>query len=103
VTFPPAWQSPITAQPGQVQVGVDACSLLPSRTDLEQARLDVQAALRQTGTPRSTPILVTIEGVIWDGHHAVQLAAENGETVDVRVVALLESPSGLTILQLPVR
>ena len=83
VTFPPAWQSPITAQPGQVQVGVDACSLLPSRSDLEQARLDVQAALRQTGTPRSTPILVTIEGVIWDGHHAVRLAAENGEMVDV--------------------
>ena len=101
--FPPAWQSPITAQPGQTQVGVDACSLLPSRIDLEQARLDVQAALRQTGTPRSTPILVTIEGVIWDGHHAVRLAAEKGETVDVRVVALLESPSGLTILQLPVR
>ena len=84
-------------------MGVDACSLLPSRIDLEQARLDIQAALRQTGTPRSTPILVTIEGVIWDGHHAVRLAAENGETVDVRVVALLASPSGLTILQLPVR
>ena len=103
MTFPPAWQSPITARPGQVQVGVDACSLLPSRSDLEQARLDVQAALRQSGTPRSTAILVTIEGVIWDGHHAARLAAENGATVDVRVVALLESPSGLTILQLPVR
>jgi hypothetical protein len=103
VTFPPGWQSPINVQPGQAQVGVDACSLLPSRTDLEQARLDVQAALRQTGTPRSTPILVTSEGVIWDGHHAVRLAAENGETVDVRAVALLEPPSGLTILQLPVR
>jgi hypothetical protein len=82
---------------------VDASSLVPSRRDLEQARLDVQAALRRAGTPRSTPILVTIEGVIWDGHHAVRLAAENGETIDVRVVALLESPSGLTILQLPVR
>jgi hypothetical protein len=103
VTFPPAWQSPITVPPGQVQVGVNACSLLPSRIDLEQARLDVQAALRRTGTPRSTPILVTIEGVIWDGHHAVRLAAENGETIDVRVVALLGPPSGLTILQLPVR
>lgn len=103
MTFPPGWQSPITAQPGQIQVGVDACSLLPSRIDLEQARLDVQAGLRQTGTPRSTPILATSEGVIWDGHHAVRLAAENGETVDVRVVAVLESPSGLTILQLPVR
>lgn len=84
-------------------MGVDARSLLPSRTDLEQARLDVQAALRQTGKPRSTPILVTTQGVIWDGHHAVRLAAENGQTVDVRVVALLEPPSGLTILQLPVR
>ena len=103
MTFPPAWHSPITAQPGQVQVGVDARSLLPSRTDLEQARLQVQAALRRTATRRSTPILVTTEGVIWDGHHAVRLAAENGETVDVRVVALLESPSGLTIRQLPVR
>ena len=103
MTFPPAWQSPITVQPGRVQAGVEACSLLPSRTDLEQARLDAQAALRQTGTPRSTPILVTIEGVIWDGHHAVRLAAENGETVDVRVIALSESPSGLTIFELPVR
>jgi hypothetical protein len=65
-------------------------------------RLGVQAALRQTGTPCSTPILVTSEGVIWDEHLAVRLAAENGERVDVRF-ALLESPSGLTILQLPVR
>ncbi len=64
MTFPPAWQRPITAQPGQNQVGVGARSLLPSRTHLEQARLDVQAALRQTGTSRSTPILMTSEGVI---------------------------------------
>lgn len=103
MTFPPAWRTPIAARPGQIQAGVDARSLLPSRFDLDQARLDAQAALRQTGTPRSTPILVTIEGVIWYGHHAIRLAAENGETVDVRVVALLESPSGSTILQLPVR
>lgn len=103
MSFPPNWRSPITARPGQIQVGVDACSLLPSRTDLEQTRLDVQAALRVAGTARFTPILVTSEGVIWDGHHAVRVAAENGETVDVRVVSMLESPSGLTILQLPVR
>src|SRR3954452_22438493 len=100
MTFPPAWQSTITAQPAQVQVGVDARSLLPSRTDLERARLGVQAALRRAGTPRSTPILVTTQGVIWDGHHAVRLAAENGETVDVRVVALSESPSGSKIPRL---
>jgi hypothetical protein len=103
VTFPPGWQSPITASPGQVQHGVDARSLLPSRIDLEQSRLDFQSALRQAGTPRSTPIRVTTEGVIWDGHHAVRVAAERGETVDVRVVPLLVPPSGLTILQLPVR
>lgn len=103
MTFPPGWQSPITVPPGRTQAGVDACSLLPSRADLERTRLAVQAALRQAGTPRSTPILVTVEGVIWDGHHAVRLAAENGETVDVRVVALLQPSSGLTILQLPVR
>jgi len=103
VTFPPGWQSPVSATPGQVQKGVDACSLLPGRSDLEQGRLDLQLALRQAGTPRLTPIRVTTEGVIWDGHHAVRLAAERGETVDVRVVPLLAPPSGLTILQLPVR
>jgi hypothetical protein len=103
VTFPPSWQSPITARPGQAQVGVAARSLLPSRDDLEQGRLALQSAFRQAGTPRSTPILVTTEGVIWDGHHAVRVAAENGETVDVRVVPLLVPPSGMTILQLPVR
>jgi hypothetical protein len=103
VTFPPGWQSPVSARPGQVQKGVDARLLLPSRIDLEQSRLDLQTALRQTGTPRLTPIRVTTEGVIWDGHHAVRLAAESGETVDVRVVPLLVPPSGLTILQLPVR
>ena len=103
MTFPPAWQSPITAQPGQTQVGVDACSLLPSRIDLEQWRLDLQSALRQAGTPRSTPIRVTTQGVIWDGHHAVRLAAERGETVDVRIIPILVPPSGFMILQLPVR
>jgi hypothetical protein len=103
VTFPPCWQSPVSARPGQVQVGVDARSLLPSRIDLEQWQLDVQSALRQAGTPRSTPIQVTTEGVIWDGHHAVRVAAERGETVEVRVIPMLAPPSGLTILQLVVR
>ncbi len=103
MTFPPGWQSPISVSPGQNQKGVDARSPLPSRIDLEQRRLDLQLALRQAGTPRSTPIRVTTEGDIWDGHHAVRLAAESGETVDVRVVPLLAPPSGLTILQLPVR
>ena len=37
------------------------------RNDTDPARPAIQAALRQTGTPRSTPILATVEGVIWDG------------------------------------
>ncbi len=96
--------NPIVARAGQNQSAVEARLLLPSRADLEQSRLGAQEALRQTGTPRSTPIQVTVEGVIWDGHHAVRVAAERGETVEVRVVRLLVPPAaGLTILQLPVR
>jgi hypothetical protein len=59
--------------------------------------------LRQTQTSRSTPIKVGVNGVIWDGHHAVRAAAENGEAVDVLIVADSDLWSGLTMLQLPVR
>jgi hypothetical protein len=101
---PPAgWRNPITETPGRVQKGVDAAQLLASRTDLDPSRLARQRALIQAGTPRLTPIQATTDGVIWDGHHAVRAAAERGETVDVLVVAALVPPTGLTILQLPVR
>jgi hypothetical protein len=71
--------------------------------DLDGARLALQRQLLTTGTPRLTPIQVTPEGVIWDGHHAVRVAAEAGLTVAVRVVPASVPWSGLSILQLPVR
>lgn len=101
---PPAgWQNPITAQPGQIQSGVDARLLLPSRPHLLKARLDLQRALLQAGRERLMPIQVTSEGVIWDGHHAVRAAAEDGRTVQVVVIDKLVQAVGTAILDLPVR
>ena len=101
--MPPGWLNPIHASAGQMQFGVDATVLLPSRCDLEQDRLDNQRMLRNSNTARLTPIQVGPDGVIWDGHHAVRVAAESGDTVDVQVVAWSDPWSNLTILQLPVR
>jgi precorrin isomerase len=101
--IPPAgWLNPITTQSGLSQVGVDPLRLLPSRLDLTQRRLDLQRALRATGQPRFSPILVTTDGVIYDGHHAVRVAAEDGITVDVKVVADSVPASAACILDLPV-
>lgn len=103
MSLPPGWQNPILVLSGQMQKAVDARLLLPSRSDLIQMRLDFQRGLRQTRRPRLTPIQVTNQGVIWDGHHAVRAAADDEETVDVLVVDAFAPASGLTILQLPVR
>jgi hypothetical protein len=103
MSLPVGWQNPIIVPAGQLQKAVDARLLLPSRSDLIQLRLDFQRALRQMGRQRLTPIQVTVQGVIWDGHHAVRAAAERGETVDVLIVDSVAPASGLTLLQLPVR
>ncbi len=103
MTPPPGWRNPIAAVPGQVQRGVDPSLLLPSRSDLAAPRLALQRGLIRAGVPRHTPLQVTPAGVIWDGHHAIRIAAEDGRTVEVLVVAVTLAPSGLTILQLPVR
>jgi hypothetical protein len=103
MTFPAGWITPITVPPGQAQSGVDPQALLPSRHDLSRVRLEGQRALLLAGTPRLTPIQVTPDGVIWDGHHAVRAAAEEGRTVDVRVVPITVPPAAASILQLPVR
>jgi hypothetical protein len=100
---PPSRQNPITVAPGQFQTGVDASLLLPSRPDLSQVRLAAQRSLKQARQPRYTPIQVTPQGVIWDGHHAVRVAAEDGDVVNVKVIDQTVPPIGLTILQLPVR
>jgi hypothetical protein len=101
---PPAgWQNPITVQPGQMQKGVEARLLLPSRPDLIRRRLEHQRLLLLGGYQRFTPIQVTAQGVIHDGHHGARAAAERGITVDVLVVAESVPPVGLWILDLPVR
>ncbi len=100
---PPGWVNPIRVASGQMQAGIDANVLLPSRRDLSRARLDSQRQLHQSQTVRHTPIQVTLGGVIWDGHHAVRVAAEEEAAIDVFVVSIVEAWSGLSILQLPVR
>jgi hypothetical protein len=47
--------------------------------------------------------MVTRDGVIWDGHHAVGAAAEEGRTVDVLVIDLTARAKETSILNLPVR
>jgi hypothetical protein len=101
---PPAgWQNPIIVQPGQVQKGVDPLSLLPARPDLERVRVELQRALLLAGTPRFTSIQVTPGGAIYDGHHAIRAAAEEGRRVDVLVVGGVALPSAASIMALPVR
>jgi hypothetical protein len=76
--------------------------LLPSRSDLIRRRLDFQRQLLRHGTPRLTPIQVTTDGVIFDGHHAVRAAAEEGRLVDVTVIGFPVPATADSILDLPV-
>jgi len=39
---PPGWMNPIAVPAGQTQAQVDPLTLLPSRSDLIQARLNLQ-------------------------------------------------------------
>jgi hypothetical protein len=55
------------------------------------------------GKSRYSLIEVTIDGVIWDGHHGVRAAAEMGLAVEVKVVNAAVKALGLLILDLPVR
>jgi hypothetical protein len=102
MTFPANWQTPITVTPGQFQSNVDPLLLLPSRCDLSQIRLDMQQALLDVGTKRNTPIEVTPEGVIWDGHHAVRIAAGKGLSITVKVVNVKVNAAASSIMLLPV-
>lgn len=102
MNLPPNWQNPVTASPGQSQQNVNPLHLLPSRADLSQTRLDMQRALQDAGIERATPIEVTPDGVIWDGHHAVRIAAENGMLITVKVVAVRLNPTAASIMDLRV-
>lgn len=101
--IPADWQNPIAVPSGQTQHAVDPARLLPSRPDLVRPRLEAQRQLLVNGTPRVTPIQVTQQGVVFDGHHMVRAAAEGGRLIDVRVVGIIQLPIGETILDLPVR
>ena len=103
MVFPANWQNPISAQSGQFQANVDPLLLLPSRQDLSQFRLDIQMQLLDAGTQRHIPIKVTTDGVIWDGHHAIRVAAERGIPVIVLVVSQKVNPTASSILDLLVR
>jgi hypothetical protein len=82
---------------------VDPRRLLPSRADLLRGRLQIQKDLAAAGTARSTPLIVTTKGVIFDGHHAIRIAAEEEQLIDVKVVDFPIAPSADSILDLPVR
>jgi hypothetical protein len=94
--------NPITAEPGEVQAAVDPCTLRPSRRDLLRRRVEFQRSLIRSGQPRSTPIQVSPDGIIVDGHPAVRTAAEEGRAVDVQVVDFPPKASAESILGLPV-
>lgn len=67
-----------------------------------RTRLDLQRQLLVSGTPRHTPIQVTTDGVIFDGHHAVRVAAEAGRLIEVKVIAFPQPATADSILDLPV-
>jgi hypothetical protein len=60
-------------------------------------------ALVVAGQLRFSPIQVTPDGVIWDGHHGARVAAEIGLSIEVNVVNVAVQPVGLLLLDLPVR
>ncbi len=66
-------------------------------------RLAFQRALLLSGGARLTPIKVTPQGVIYDGHHMARAAAEEGRKVDVLVIDQVVPAVASSILALPVR
>jgi hypothetical protein len=103
MSFSDDWQNPIKVRPGQVQPDVDPARLRPGRTDLIRSRLEFQRRLIRGSQARFTPIQVSQEGVIIDGHHYVRAAAEEGRIVEVLVSSLSVGAKADSILDLPLR
>ena len=82
---------------------VDPKVLLPSRPDLRCSRQETQRRLLLDGVARYTPVKATSAGVIFDGHHIVRAAAEEGMLIDVSIIGIAQAPVGEVILDLPVR
>src|SRR5262245_9906753 len=103
MSTPSDCENPITGLPGKIQSGVDPNRLRPSRDGLVGRRLNVQRQLLLSGQQRFTPIVVSRDGVIIDGHHAVRAAAEGSLMVDVLVRDFPVTARGDSILALPLR
>ena len=79
---------PGNAQPGETLTNIDPNTLQAGRGDLVAGRLATQQQLIQQGTPRTTPIQITTDGVIWDGNHGARASAQAGVPVTVKVIQL---------------
>ncbi len=71
------------AIPGAILRGVDPMTLQAGRNSLKRWRLELQFNLRQQGISRQTMITVSLDGIVYDGNHAVRVAIDRGESVDV--------------------
>ena len=100
---PDDWQNPINAVPGQTQQDVDPARLRPGRTDLVRSRLEYQRKLIKSGQAKFTPIQVSREGVIIDGHTYIRAAAEEGRLIEVVVTSVSAVALADSILDLPLR
>jgi hypothetical protein len=98
---------PANAQAGQTFTNINPNTLQAGRGDLVAGRLATQQQLIQQGTPRTTPIKVTPDGVIWDGNHGARAAAQVGVPVTVEVIQLppgIPPPVGRgPVTNLPIR
>ena len=95
---------PEGTQAGQILENIDASTLQAGRTSLDAGRLATQQDLISSGTPRTTPIQATQEGVIWDGNHGARAAADANVPVNVQVIKPPISPTPKGPVQdLPVR
>src|SRR4051794_32188025 len=103
MSSPSGWRNPIVVGPGNVQTDVDPSQLRPSRTDLVRARVELQRSLIRGNRQRLTPIQVSEQGVIIDGHHYIRASAEEGRLIDVLVSELPVLPKADSILDLPLR
>lgn len=71
------------AIPGAVLRGIDPASLQAGNRRFERWRLEIQFRLRQQGIARHTMITVSMNGIVYDGNHAVRVAIDRGESVDI--------------------
>lgn len=74
-----------------------------SQRTLDPGRLGTQRSLIQRGVQRHTPIQVTRDGVIFDGHHGVRAAIEANRPVTVEVIDSVTIAPGPPVSQLPMR